>query len=87
MPVSFFAVCTVFKKAFAGFIRFNKMHHATNRRYGTADRFQNAQNFYAKIRRQHFEMPSASGGLSPPDPPPGALPLDSTGGTALRPPL
>ena len=30
---------------------------------------------------------SASGGLRPPDPPPGALPLDPAGGSAPRPPF
>ena len=34
-----------------------------------------------------YKKLSASGGLRPPDPPPGALPLDPTGGSAPRPPF
>jgi len=43
--------------------------------------------FAASIKRSKAKSVSASGGLRPLTPRPGALPLDAAGGSALRPPL
>jgi len=43
--------------------------------------------FAASIKRSKAKSVSASGGRSPPDHRPGALPLDPAGGSAPRPPL
>ena len=43
--------------------------------------------FCHSVGRSRTKKLSASGRLRPPDPPPGALPLDPAGGSAPRPPL
>ena len=49
-------------------------------------KFLKGCNFALSEGRPKARKLSASGGLRPPDPPPGALPLDPAGGSAPRPP-
>jgi len=49
--------------------------------------FRKMGEFVVSIEHSEAKSVSASGGLCPPDPRPGALPLDPTWGSAPRPPL